>query len=538
MSLAATLNQGIDHIGVYCTSGTDIADTCLLAIAIPLDLDLLRSKLDKVPQRPRHCFRVQDAFLQAAQALRTLRSRHHNATPDIKEDIVVITSSALGLASCFQGDLESFHVHLVNPSLIPYSSKVHNQMLLLRDIQSSHTQQTAGLKDHDDLQTGSSHAGWLLDSSRCLGEDCDLHKSHSLVDIIMHAKSQAHAGSISNISIKIHGSNDAAIEEVIGELTHATISAGQMISLAVRVRIESLARRHSVSSESSSPSRLSMLDAISELELTLGHHLSELFEIEVSYGHSFFPRNTRLTIRESCWLPRGLHASSLNSSLSARNANATHNTRVQKQLALCIAGSRPPAQALRELNEQFPPSGWLSEGVSNFLDALRRRLKHRAALFADVSFMDYLTALEYTEVFPQRPRRETSYGSVLDAMIDATKLNDEEENDGTPTTIVRREIRDVQPSVATDEGEARRIWQQIRKTSKRGEFAEPLAQETSQEVEEEHTRHEPHIMEIRETALKHGRKISTATLRSLAKDFRRLDSSFIEEDCEDDSCID
>jgi hypothetical protein len=136
--LAASLEEGLDHIGVYCTSGSDIFDTCLLAVSVPLDLALLRSKLDEVPHRPRDSFHVQDAFLQAAQALRTLRAQNRATTPQVKEHIVVITSSALGLSSCFQQDLEGFKVHLINPSLIPYSNKVHRHLTAMRRVQLRH----------------------------------------------------------------------------------------------------------------------------------------------------------------------------------------------------------------------------------------------------------------------------------------------------------------------------------------------------------------------------------------------------------------
>ena len=393
MSLGASLQQGRDHVGIYCTSGFDLADTCLLSVAVPLNVELLRTKLGQVPQRPRHCFRAEDAFLQAAQALRTLRSQHQDTVPRVKKDIVIITSSELGLHTCFKEDLDSFRVHLVNPSLIPYASRTRSGSASME-----HVHLNSGQYGNSGQQNSLSRPGpWILDSSRCLGDDCSEHKSHSLTDIIAHSKSRSNVGIISNVSVKLHATGDATIQEIVGDLSYASLSPGQMVSVAICVKLEPLKRRFSSSSDDqrASPSCSSILDVISDLEMTLGNHLSELFELEVSYNHSFFPLNTRLSIRESCWLPRNVPPRRSGTCLEA--LMATQNGRVQKQLALCIAASRPPAQALREIENRFCMNALLSEGVSNFLDALKRRLKHRAALFADVSFMEYLEAFEFVE---------------------------------------------------------------------------------------------------------------------------------------------
>ena len=536
MSLAAALEQGVDHLGIYCTSGSDLADTCLLSVAVPLSLELLRTKLEKVPQRPRHCYRVEDAFLQAAQALRTLRAQHRDSVPSIKDDIIVITPSASSLPLCDRDVLEGFRVHLFNPSLIPYPTGENGRVASMFSTQAS-CGHDSNLLQQEALSTSfSDFGGWVLDSSRCLGDDCNEHRSHYLTDIVAHARSQTNSGTISNVSIKLHSTNDAVIEAIMGETSYESVSPGQMISLAVCVELDSLEGRVSAAScnPRDSPSHSSMLDAISDLEMTLGNHLSELFEIEVSYNHSFFPINTRLSVRESCWLPCNVPPRRSGTYLEA--LVATQNGRVQKQLALCIASSRPPAQALREMQAHFPANALLSEGVSNFLDALRRRLKHRAALLADASFMDYFVASEYASVPLTQERVDDSYLSTQSEMQHA-QHKEEDDATYTPTTIVRRAIRDAKPSTETDEGEARRIWQQIRRTSRRDEQLRSSLDSSRKDFAPGQDAHEPHIEEIRETALKHGRKISAATLRSLAKDFLRQDSSFVDE-CEGDASID
>lgn len=528
MALASSLDEGTDHVGVYCTSGTDLADTCLLSIARPLNRNLLREKLDEVPHRPRDSFRVEDAFLQAAQALRTLRLQSRRDAPRVKEDIVIVTSSAVGLTSCFQQDLSGLRVHVVNPSLVPYSREACHE-LSTRNSTQLLSPEAEYLGQKPTALSAKAHHGWLLDSSRCVDDDCHQHKTHSLVDAILQSKFQAYGGSINDVSIAIREGTDVCIEEVIGDMTFATISPGQIISIPIRVKLDSFATKIPISSSPGfcTPSRMSMADAISKLELSLGTHLSELFEIQITYSHSFFPGNTRLTIRECCWLPRSMETQAAKQrcdDVFQGSSRLTRNPLVQRQLVLCIAASYPPAEALRKLGDLN--TGMLSDGLNNFIDALKRRLKHRVALLADVSFMDYMLALDYVEQSSRVQSGGEAYEIWLDEFV-SSHVYDGTDGPDTPTTIVQSRSEAAQILGESDESEARRIWQHIRRTSSLGEPSDMtenydlIARKSLQEQE-------LNIEQIRKTAHMHGRKISSATLRSLAKDFRRRSPSFVE----------
>lgn len=531
MTLAATFEPNIDQIGVYCTSGANLADTCLLPLS-PLNLEILQAKLEEVSNRPRNSYRVEDALLQAAQALRTLQMQSHRSTPQIKHDIVILTSSAMGLSSCLQQDLHDFRVHIVNPSLIPYSSKISRQLLMLRGAQlkerSDAVETSRGLED----SLGAMSSGWLLDASRCIADDCDAHGSHCLVDALEHSRIRAYAGAITNVNVTVQERKDGVIEDIAGDLAYPVLLPGQIVSIPIQIRLSSLASRFSISSDADyrSSSRMSMADAISELEFSLGNHLSELYEIQISYNHSFFPGNTRLEVRESCWLPRSLPPQMSNhfhEDEQWRSVQLYADSRVQKQLALCLAASSAPDRALQRLSTFGKEL--LSEGAANFLDALMRRLRHRAALFSDASFMDYLQTSEHIE--PQLPRYEDDeeYELYLDDFINAHGTHGEM-YPYQPTTIIRKRPRHITTSTeARGEEEARRIWQHIRRTSRPGEPPRP---ETTDVAGIESVHHDPHMEALRTTALKHGRKISTATLRSLAKEFR-LDANMIEEEQEE-----
>jgi hypothetical protein len=483
-----------------------------------MDMTLLRNSLHNVSSQPHDYSGVQAVTIQAAQALQELQSRTESTETLAGCDIIVITSNALELQWILQLDIRDFNLYLVNHSLIPYSHEALRTMLPAVGQEPLYTGTAS------DISVRNYPREWLLDSH--LADDTSALGTRSLADMILFSKSQRCIGSINNVLIKIHEGDDALIEEVLGSLSYSTLLPGQIISVAIRVRLESLAKRLSVGSippcRSCSPP--SVVDAISELELTLGNHLSELFEVQVVYSHTFFPVNTRLELRESCWLPRVLDVSTSVPAIFPCFDPMTRNVCVQKQLALCIASSLSPAQAIRKLNQQFA-NEILSDSMMDFLDALKRQLKHRDAVLAEMMLMEYALRSGPSVGHPSMEGSETTH----DAAVDQYRGSNETAN-STPATVVRRRLPPVHQSFTDiDEGEARRIWQEIRRTSRRGDHVIPSGEAGKAHQTVANAEHAPHIEEIRETALKHGRKISSATLRSLAKDLLHGGPSFEEE---------
>jgi hypothetical protein len=150
--------------------------------------------------------------------------------------------------------------------------------------------------------------------------------------------------------------------------------------------------------------------------------------------------------------------------------------------------------------------------------------------------MDYLLSSEGTELSSPSSIRNGSYANFLDD-FSVTMEQEEEHSDDTPKTIVCRKAPALhQESTEVAEGEARRIWQHIRRTSRRGQQPQ-MSQDSYIDAHDEVEQHEPDLEQIRETARKHGRKISSKTLRNLARDFRRLNPSFGDEFKDDgESC--
>jgi hypothetical protein len=185
-------------------------------------------------------------------------------------------------------------------------------------------------------------------------------------------------------------------------------------------------------------------------------------------GHSS-PGNTRLRARKSCRLPRNLpprpSIAQINP-LRPESLQPKYNTRVQKQFALCIAASCPPAEAIKQIETRLPPHK-LTDGVANFLDALKHRLRHRVALFADTTFMDYLLSSEGTELSSPSSIRNGSYASFLDDSVSQWSKKRSTAMTHQKLLFVARHRPCIRASTEVYEDEARRIWQHVRRTSRR-----------------------------------------------------------------------
>jgi hypothetical protein len=287
------------------------------------------------------------------------------------------------------------------------------------------------LVENDDIgpqSTGavkSEKTRYAVDSSPCLPDLCCTHCPNSLESVTAHRTTSLGLGVVSGISISFQPRPDGVIKDVLGSTEYSGLLPGQTISLMVRVKLTSLAallpHQYSLNSPTQSISD-SINEAISDLEMTLGEHLSELFDVQVRYTHSLFPHNTRLLVQETCWLRQILS----------------------------------------------PPSPF------------------RGLLATGSPIQDHFNEIE-------RSCRPSS---------------------DSPATVVHRRT-EGRPD---EEDEiARKIWQQIRKTSR------PDNQPVSEHDEETVRVHiDPHIQEVRKTVQKNQRKMSVDTLRSLARDIRHV----------------
>lgn len=504
IGLSERLHEHVDRLGVFCTafaplSADESPDCCVFSLSKPLDREQLSNRLKGVAKQSQHGYHLESALSQASQALRKLDEVQ---APTVRRDIIVISPHPVGLANYIGHLHDTINVHLFNPGLVPFGIldhlPCHESQSDARSIDSY--SYIARSHDRDESSIGEvSVTGWVIDATTCVSRGCNIHGSHSLYDVVAHAKAQANTGSVTNVGISITpGANVSSIVKIVGKLDYSAILPGQIISIPVKVRLKSLACRLSHVPLPLSPRR-SVTEAITDLELTLGEHLSELFRVQVRYSHSMFPENTTLVAQESCWLRRTLKRRVARGDDTRRES--VYECLVQRQLALSLAGHGRPIDALDALETEFdgkpvPPY------CSKFVGAVKDRLRHRISqsTFQPASVDD---------------KEDYSYEAQLQDFVGGRERQ-ELDTDDSPATVVRRRIV-YSPDIELHDT-ARRIWQHIRKTSKPereicNEFEpEELAGQVSN----------ARMEEIRRMAMKNKRKVSTETLRSLARDYTRF----------------
>ncbi|QDS67915.1 hypothetical protein FKW77_008507 [Venturia effusa] len=503
IGLAGQFQPHLDRLGVYCTAFSTLStdespDCCVISLSQPLDRERLSKRLRCVAKQSQHGYHLEAALSQATQALRELDDMQ---APAVRRDIIVISPNPVGLAGYTESLDESVSIHIFNPGLVPFGSldDYGHPRSQLDTLSNEGRWYGTYAADKEHYVEGTNRAGWVIDATTCVSRGCNIHGSHSLSDVVAHAKAQTNTGSITTVSISITpGTDVSSIVEVVGKLEYSMLRPGQIISIPIKVQLKSLACRLSHVPFALTPRR-SVTEAITDLELTLGEHLNELFQVQVRYSHTMFPENTTLVAQESCWLRRTL------THRVARGDDARRETvyecMVQRQLALSLASHRPPTDALNALEQEFD-SKPVPPYCSKFVEAVKDRLRHRIdrSLYRPRSVVD---------------AEDDSYVAHLQEFVDERERQ-ELDTEHSPATVVRRRIVHTPDMELHDT--ARRIWQHIRKTSK-------SEREMCNEMEPSEVRtqvSDARMEQIRKMALKNRRKMSTETLKSLALDYSRF----------------
>lgn len=518
IGLAGQLDAQVDRLGVFCTAFSHLAeegdpDCCVYSLSQSLDRMQLSNQLKGIAKQSQHGYYLEVALNQAAQALHELSS---SPNPAVKRNIIVISPNPIGLANYTEGFDEAVSIHLFNPGLVPFDMLDPLPRLASQwDTETTRMNQQHGTsfsqQERSAVRDGA-YAGWIIDATSCVSRDCSLHGSHSLCDVVAHARAQTDIGAITNVAISITpGADVSSIDEVVGKLDYSVLLPGQMISIPIKVQLRSLACRLSHMPLPLSPRR-SVTEAITDLELTLGEHLSELFRVQVRYSHSKFPDNTTVIAQESCWLRRTLKRRRAREDDSRRES--VYECTVQRQLALSLAGLGPPADALNALEMEFDGKP-VPIYCSRFVEAVKDRLRHRICQSSHYTILDLATESE-------------SYEEKLRKFVDERQRQELSTNN-SPATVVRRRIVHTPDMELHDT--ARRIWQHIRKTSKpEREICDELELEDSRAQEPD-----ARMEEIRKMVLRNRRKMSTETLKSLARDYTRFSNELegVDELCDD-----
>jgi hypothetical protein len=544
LTLAAQLKVSGDMMAVFCMADLDnsrdhrLSDSCEIYSLQPPNIRILARKLKQISrQQPQSASNPRGAILHAVEVLSKL-----SGISDIARDIIVISPNQMDTIACCKDIGPSFRTHLFNPGTVPYGDVSHVDY----DQQSYHP--SVELMSGENSMRGSpslypdlsTSIGWVLDAAQCITGHCRKHQSHSLQDVIAYCRAQPHSGSISNLSISFQPRPDAVLENILGNLEHPILFPGQVISLMVQVRLKSLkpllSRNDSPASSENSCAR-SISEAISDLEMTMGEHLSELFDVQVRYEHSLFPGNTQLLAHDTCWLRRILSTRQKRSNKDLQDSVVRERVHVrssvQKQLALCLANLENPREALESLEAMFR-SKRVTTSCLELIETIKGTLKYRNDLSAleDGSYGQPSPNCGSTLLSPMLPLSPYHHLSPYEAERQDRVSEIErrfKHSSESPATVVRRNVA-AMPEVDASNEAARKIWQHIRKTSRP---KKELAEERTGYVEaQEHSLR--HIEEIKKTVLRNQRKMSAETLKSLARDIRHVSGDLGDGDEVDD----
>jgi hypothetical protein len=531
LSLAAHLNAPNDRMAVYCMAepegsiNSKLSDACELYPLQPLDIRILARQLKRVPkQQSFSAPNLRGALLRATNALNTFNGI---SSPKIhvSRDIVVLSPISIDIAACTRGIDPSIQIHLFNPGTVPYigASRAESHSTSYFPSAESVGQDSETLESPQHASNSCRSIGWVLDSAQCISGHCHQHGSHSLGDVVTHCRAQPRSGCITNISISFESRPNGLIENILGCLEYPVLFPGQVISVMVQVRLKTLkpllSWRDPPAPLFEHSSGYSMSEAISDIEMTLGEHLSELFDVQVRYDHSLFPDNTQLLAHETCWLRRTLSPRQSRSENVLVRKRPQFRSSVQKQLALCLASLESPEDALDSL-EFMSTSKRATASCLRLIEALKITLRHRIQFLANGSNSSQPSPGQRSGSWSPTPLSPGCRLSLLETNTQ-DRINELEEtlrpSSESPATVIRRRMA-ATPDVEASNETARKIWQHIRKTSR--PERELLYEQTGNTELQEHTVR--HIEEIKKAVMKNQRKISAETLISLARDIRHV----------------
>jgi len=192
-------------------------------------------------------------------------------------------------------------------------------------------------------------------------------------NMVRYARGQAEGlriGELSRVKIAIKANReDCPIKEIIQYPRLPTIKAGQCITTFVKLAVPALAPREKRDQdEGTEESPAELFERLYEM---LGETQIQLFTLDVSYAHSFFPKPIRLVMSTAVFIRR----SDRLSTWTRRPAVDRENEyAVEYAKALFVARNWQPEAALKRLRRKFR-AGWLEEGHASGLWQIREELE-------------------------------------------------------------------------------------------------------------------------------------------------------------------
>lgn len=339
---------------------------------------------------------------------------------------------------------------------------------------------------------------WLSDE-KATTEESRIHRIvHNIID---QARIRPLTQELSDVQMKIKGRREYNVKELIKPPPLARMRAGQQLTAFIKVAL--------VPTQNQSPGKEEESDVLYEqLMQMLGEAETELLVIEVSFKHSLFPSQTRLTTKMSHYIRRVDKLSGW----TGPSITCQNEYEIEHNKALFVARTWPPDAALKRLQRKFK-SEYFAPDHKSRLYLIREELEfqntrhelHKARVESPAMQQTAHTGKDAGNQQLPRDKRATLH--VPDSTGQAHA-----EARSTPTsaapndTLATPQTRDA----------ARQIWQHMRRDSRSASLPTSdlqLQARVSNESLDRLEAEDATLREIRRQALQNKRSVGADTLR-------------------------
>lgn len=326
-------------------------------------------------------------------------------------------------------------------------------------------------------------------------------------DMLLHARAKANPGTVYDIHISLESiSEKCKILEIIGQQHFANMVVGQLVNILCKVKVTQ-------DSASTATSAASKVDALmTEIESMLGMSNIDLLRVILAYRQSLFPSNTTLTVTNTCsapvvsrtslWKPKDDVTTTLVTGLQ-------NITELHKKLALCIANSGTPMQALKTLQSLAPPP--IQNGIFlSFLSAIKAELSHQIKTITRYNIPISNSFQPPDDEYTHLESPTVAHRTITPLPPDQRPLSPVAESpDSAKTTIHKRHHS---PTEDNNTDAARKIWKDMKRDSQSTKDLMIMRSVTMGALGMRDGR----LQEIQRQAVRNKRSIGADTLRSMS----------------------
>ncbi|OCL02892.1 hypothetical protein AOQ84DRAFT_392629 [Glonium stellatum] len=501
--LANMLSNPEDRLAVFCTScqhraqkSSSLTGCQLHPLNAPC-LEALKEELQAIKEgpilSPRQGVRLGATVSAAIRVLsepNTIGSRPLRWKGSTVFVFSANPTTCLDIAPLFP----STHIHLVNPSVIPFPMErgVCQTWNVPFAMSNLYNWTPLNIENYESIPD-------------------------RLQQVVTHARGRGSTGDISDVSVKVVPCHGCQIEGVLGDSAKRTLKLGQSFSLFVRVRPDMTTNRMSPRpAGDTTPKQNSQIDhAFAELEQLLGEKELSLFTVRVIYKHSLFPSNSVIITEETC-KTRILDRTAMWGVPDFKTSNSRNSrarAELHRRLAFFIATHSTPKEALSELDRVFT-GPTRHTACPQFVDSVRKELHHQLLVLGHRTVAEPPNPIpgNYQDCFPCLGRFsfEAVEGQFQKVSL-GPELSKARSPSGSPATVIHQRITEhTEPEEPTDQ--ATQIWRHMRKDSRVRQ--KPANSSTESIVRLENA--DERIRELRKRAIQNKRSVGADTLRSLA----------------------